>query len=112
MRNRLGATNLEVFPIAFGAWELGGEWGEFDEGEGIAATRYARELGVNLFDTAQRYGFGTSERVHWPDPEVPFAETAGALQYLADEGKVRHEAVPRSLRARTIAATCRWLPNH
>ena len=93
MRNRLGATNLEVFPIAFGAWELGGEWGEFDEGEGIAAIRYARELGVNLFDTARGYGFGASERVHWPDPEVPFAETAGALQYLVDEGKVRHVGV-------------------
>jgi hypothetical protein len=31
MRNRLGATNLEVFPIAFGAWEPGGEWGQFGE---------------------------------------------------------------------------------
>jgi aryl-alcohol dehydrogenase-like predicted oxidoreductase len=24
---RLGATDLEVFPIAFGAWQLGGAWG-------------------------------------------------------------------------------------
>jgi hypothetical protein len=24
----LGMTGLEVYPIAFGAWQLGGEWGE------------------------------------------------------------------------------------
>jgi|GEM_PF-5072140 len=49
-------TGLEVSPVAFGTWQLGGEWGRFDEDEGIAAIRRARELGVNLFDTAQGYG--------------------------------------------------------
>jgi aryl-alcohol dehydrogenase-like predicted oxidoreductase len=60
---RLGITGLEVSQIAFGTWQLGGEWGQFDEEQGIAAIRQARELGVNLFDTAQGYGFGASERV-------------------------------------------------
>src|SRR5918996_5962583 len=60
---RLGMTDLDVSPIAFGTWQLGGEWGQFDEGEAIAAIQHARELGVNLFDTAQGYGFGASERV-------------------------------------------------
>ncbi|HME04670.1 MAG TPA: aldo/keto reductase [Solirubrobacteraceae bacterium] len=59
----LGMTSLKVYPVAFGTWQLGGEWGEFDEDEGIAAIRHARELGVNLFDTAQGYGFGASERL-------------------------------------------------
>jgi aryl-alcohol dehydrogenase-like predicted oxidoreductase len=31
--------------------------------------------------------------VHWPDPKVPFAETAGALQELVDQGKIRHVGV-------------------
>jgi aryl-alcohol dehydrogenase-like predicted oxidoreductase len=153
-RVRLGMTELEVSPIAFGTWQLGGEWGQFDEEDGIAAIRQARVLGVNLFDTAHGYGFGASERVlgnalrddiehhrdevviatkgglrmtddglvrdtsldwlrsglddslaalgvdhvdlfqvHWPDPKVPFAETAGALQELVDEGKIRHVGV-------------------
>ena len=48
----LGRSGLAVSPIAFGTWQLGGEWGAFDEDEGIAAIRRARELGVNLFDTA------------------------------------------------------------
>src|ERR671918_93756 len=60
---RLGMTDLDVSPIAFGTWQLGGEWGQFDEDEAIAAIRQARELGVNLFDTAQGYGFGASERL-------------------------------------------------
>ncbi len=31
--------------------------------------------------------------MHWPDPEVPFAETANALQELVEEGKIRHVGV-------------------
>jgi aryl-alcohol dehydrogenase-like predicted oxidoreductase len=60
---RLGMTGLEVTPIAFGTWQLGGEWGAFDEGEAIAAIRQARALGIDFFDTAQAYGFGASERL-------------------------------------------------
>jgi aryl-alcohol dehydrogenase-like predicted oxidoreductase len=56
-------TGLEVTPIAFGTWQLGGEWGAFDESQAIAAIRHARELGINFFDTAQAYGFGASERL-------------------------------------------------
>ena len=55
-------------PIVFGTWQLGGEWGAFDEDEGIAAIRRARELGVNLFDTAEGYGFGASELECWGVP--------------------------------------------
>jgi aryl-alcohol dehydrogenase-like predicted oxidoreductase len=59
----LGATGLQVTPIAFGTWQLGGEWGAFDEDEAIRAVRHARALGINFFDTAQAYGFGASERL-------------------------------------------------
>lgn len=62
-RVTFGKTGLDVAPIAFGTWQLGGEWGEFDEQSAVAAIRHARELGVNLFDTAQGYGFGASEEL-------------------------------------------------
>jgi aryl-alcohol dehydrogenase-like predicted oxidoreductase len=58
----LGASGLKVSPIAFGTWQLSAAWGGFDEREASAAIRYAREQGVNFFDTAQAYGFGESER--------------------------------------------------
>jgi aryl-alcohol dehydrogenase-like predicted oxidoreductase len=146
----LGRTGLEVSRIAFGTWQLGGEWGSFDEAAAIDAVRRARDLGITLFDTAQAYGFGASEQllgkalrpelrgdrdgvviatkggirpperdasaaflrqgveeslrhlgvdfidiyqVHWPDPGTPADETAGALQEMVDEGKIRHVGV-------------------
>jgi aryl-alcohol dehydrogenase-like predicted oxidoreductase len=150
----LGQTGLNVSRIAFGTWQLGGDWGHFDDDAAITAIRRARELGVNFFDTAQAYGFGASEhilgkalrieltrdrdevviatkgglrqtdsglirdaspewlrrgvdasltalgvdhidlyQVHWPDPTVPAAETAGALLELVTEGKIGHVGV-------------------
>ena len=150
----LGRSGLEVSRIAFGTWQLGGDWGQFDEDMAVAAIRRARELGVNFFDTAQAYGFGASEailgkalrdelsrdrdelviatkgglrqtdsilvrdaspewlrrgvdasltalgidhidlyQVHWPDPVVAAAETAGALADLIVEGKIGHVGV-------------------
>ncbi|MFF4755703.1 aldo/keto reductase [Streptomyces sp. NPDC002514] len=149
----LGRSGLRVSRIAFGTWQLGGDWGSFDEETATRAIRQARELGVNLFDTAQAYGFGRSEallgralreelkrdrdsvliatkggvhpggdrprdagraflrqgvedslrhlgveyidlyQVHWPDADTPAEETAGALQELVDEGKIRHAGV-------------------
>src|SRR4029077_2211285 len=59
----LGRSDLEVSRIAFGTWQLGGDWGQFDENAAVDAIRRARELGVNFFDTAQAYGFGASERL-------------------------------------------------
>jgi aryl-alcohol dehydrogenase-like predicted oxidoreductase len=153
-RTTLGMTGLDVSRICFGTWQLGSDWGSFEEQEAIGAIRRARELGIDFFDTAQAYGWGESERllgraladelrsdrdalviatkgglrmdgnqlrrdsspqwlregvdqslrelgvehidiyqVHWPDPDTPFAETAGALQDLVDEGKIRHVGV-------------------
>jgi aryl-alcohol dehydrogenase-like predicted oxidoreductase len=149
---RLGRSDLKVSRIAFGTWQLGGDWGATDEDAAIAAIRRAAERGINFFDTAQGYGFGASERllaralegrprdqvviatkgglrpvagggierdaspdwirrgvdsslralgtdhidlyqVHWPDPKVPSAETAGALADLKTAGKIRHVGV-------------------
>ena len=149
---RLGRSDLRVSRIAFGAWELGGDWGATDESAAIATIRQAVDHGINFFDTAQGYGFGASERliaralaghprdqaviatkgglrpapgggadrdaspdwvrrgvdeslgalgtdyidlyqVHWPDPNTPFAATAGALADLVAAGKIRHVGV-------------------
>ena len=52
-----------VSRIAFGAEPLGGyEWGDVDFGEIERAVGMALDLGVNLFDTADCYGHGESER--------------------------------------------------
>jgi aryl-alcohol dehydrogenase-like predicted oxidoreductase len=58
---RLGRSGLNVSRICFGSWQFGGDWGSIDRDEAIAAVRAALDEGVTFFDTAQAYGFGTSE---------------------------------------------------
>jgi aryl-alcohol dehydrogenase-like predicted oxidoreductase len=60
---RLGKTDLEVSAIAFGTWSFGGDWGAFDADEAKKTVVRALDLGITLFDTAQGYGFGESERL-------------------------------------------------
>src|SRR5207244_6247090 len=62
-RVRLGKTELQVSPIAFGTRSFGGEWGAFDADEAEATIGRALALGITLFDTAQGYGFGAAERL-------------------------------------------------
>lgn len=62
-RVTLGRTGLQVSRVAFGTWQLGGDWGDYDEREAVDAIRHARSLGANLFDSAQAYGFGVAERL-------------------------------------------------
>ena len=59
----LGRSNLTVSRLAFGTWQLGGDWGSTDESEAVAAIRRAAGQGITLFDTAQGYGFGASEQL-------------------------------------------------
>jgi aryl-alcohol dehydrogenase-like predicted oxidoreductase len=62
-KRRLGGTGFEVSTVSFGAWAIGGTWGDVSDDESIAALRRAIELGVNFFDTADVYGDGRSERL-------------------------------------------------
>lgn len=58
---RFGKTELNVSAIGFGCWESGGEYGAFDDRHIINAVHLALDMGINLFDTAEGYGFGRSE---------------------------------------------------
>jgi aryl-alcohol dehydrogenase-like predicted oxidoreductase len=62
-RIRLGRSGLNVSRIAFGTWQLGGDWGATDEEAAVGAIRHAYDRGINFFDTAQGYGFGASEQL-------------------------------------------------
>ncbi len=60
---RLGKTGWDVSEVGFGAWAIGGSWGETDEEESLAAMHAAVDAGVTFFDTADVYGDGRSERL-------------------------------------------------
>jgi aryl-alcohol dehydrogenase-like predicted oxidoreductase len=59
----LGRTGWQVSTISFGAWAIGGTWGQVDDDESMATLHRALDLGVNFFDTADVYGDGRSERL-------------------------------------------------
>ncbi len=64
MRYRaLGRTGWKVSEISFGAWAIGGSWGDVDDKESLAALHKAVDSGVNFIDTADVYGAGRSERL-------------------------------------------------
>ncbi|MGH8897825.1 MAG: aldo/keto reductase [Egibacteraceae bacterium] len=66
-RRRLGTTGIEVFPLGVGCWAIGGEdsnlglpmgWSPADDHASLQGL-----FGANLFDTADVYGHGQSERL-------------------------------------------------
>lgn len=65
MKHRtFGKTGWQVSEIGFGAWGIGGgQWGGADDNESMAALHAAVDQGITLFDTADVYGDGLSERL-------------------------------------------------
>jgi aryl-alcohol dehydrogenase-like predicted oxidoreductase len=59
----LGRTGWKVSTISFGAWAIGGTWGNVNDDDSFAALNRALDLGVNFFDTADVYGDGRSEKL-------------------------------------------------
>ena len=60
---RLGRSGLVVSRLAFGTWQLGGDWGPTDDAEAMERHPAGCRPGVTFFDTAQAYGFGQSEQL-------------------------------------------------
>jgi aryl-alcohol dehydrogenase-like predicted oxidoreductase len=67
-----GTSGIAVPPLGMGCWAIGGPfwagaqplgWGQVDDEESTKAVQRAFELGIRLFDTADVYGTGHSERV-------------------------------------------------
>lgn len=58
----LGKSGLRVSVVGVGTWQFGGEWGRnYEQAEATAILRRAKELGINLIDTAECYGDHLSE---------------------------------------------------
>jgi aryl-alcohol dehydrogenase-like predicted oxidoreductase len=118
---QLGNSDLQITPVGFGAWAIGGSgwqfsWGSQDDDDSIAAIHRALELGVNWIDTAAVYGLGHSEEVvaralrTWGGPK-PYVFTkcglswdkSGTIQKLLRRDSIRRE-VENSLRRLSLEA--------
>jgi aryl-alcohol dehydrogenase-like predicted oxidoreductase len=89
---RFGKTGLEITPVGFGAWAIGGTgwrgaWGHQDDDEAVGAIRRAIELGINWVDTAAVYGLGHSEELvaralkGVADADRPYVFTKSSLRW-------------------------------
>ncbi|SIQ54613.1 Predicted oxidoreductase [Rhizobium sp. RU33A] len=61
--HKFGRTEFTVSDIGFGAWQIGGSWGEVSEADGRAALNAALDAGMTFIDTADVYGDGRSEKI-------------------------------------------------
>ena len=111
---RLGATDMEITTVGFGAWAIGGGgwafgWGPQDDAQSIATIRHAAERGINWIDTAAAYGLGHSEEVvrralaDMPPAERPYVFTKCGLVW--DE-KGPMESPQQVLRPESIRREC------
>jgi aryl-alcohol dehydrogenase-like predicted oxidoreductase len=92
---RFGKTGMELTPVGFGAWAIGGTgwrgaWGHQDDDEAVGAIRRAVELEINWVDTAAVYGLGHSEELvaralkGFSDADCPYVFTKSSLLWDED----------------------------
>lgn len=65
---KLDNSDMNITPVGFGAWAIGGSgwdfaWGKQEDTDSIAAIHRSLDLGVNWIDTAAAYGMGHSEEI-------------------------------------------------
>jgi aryl-alcohol dehydrogenase-like predicted oxidoreductase len=106
---QLGNSYLQITPVGFGAWAIGGgdwsfAWGPQDDTESVAAIHEALDLGVNWIDTAPVYGLGHSEEV----VGKALAGRASRPLIFTKCGRVWDEtrAIGKRLKAESIRAEC------
>src|SRR5437868_3128237 len=106
---RLGNSDLNITPIGFGAWAIGGPgwafaWGPQEDDDSVAAIREALDKGINWIDTAAVYGLGHSEEVVARALEGmgnrPYVFTKCSMVW-DEQGKIS-----RSLKAESIRREC------
>ncbi|MFX0123988.1 MAG: aldo/keto reductase [Candidatus Hodarchaeota archaeon] len=63
----IGNTNVKASQIGLGTWQFGSKgWGygtDFDKTDAISIVHKALDLGINVIDTAEAYGWGKSEQI-------------------------------------------------
>lgn len=114
----LGSTGFQVSPLGLGTVKLGRDQGVKypngftipDDAQALALLQQARELGINLIDTAPAYGIGEQrlgpllrgQRDEW----VIVSKTGEEFE----QGRSHFDFSPRILASRSSAASSAWRP--
>lgn len=111
---KLGRSGIEVSALGLGCWAIGGPfwneyghpvgWGEVDDAESVRAIHRALEMGVTLFDTANVYGAGHSEKIlalglAGRRPNVVIATKFGRVFDPEKRAVLGNDASPQAIRA-------------
>ena len=62
-QHAFGRLPFTVSEVGFGAWQIGGAWGDVSEADGRDALNAALDAGMTFIDTADVYGDGRSEKI-------------------------------------------------
>ena len=100
--NPFGKTGQTVTRIGFGAWAIGGTWGEVTETDALDALHAALDAGQTFIDTADVYGDGRSERLI----AQALASRTGPRPYVAT--KAGRRANPHAPEAYTLENLTAW----
>jgi aryl-alcohol dehydrogenase-like predicted oxidoreductase len=101
----LGNSDLQLTPIGYGAWAIGGgnwefAWGDQDDAESIRTIQRALDSGLSWIDTAAIYGLGHSEEVVGQAikgrAQKPLVFTKCSMRWHADR------SIYRSLNAKSL----------
>lgn len=101
----LGNSDLQLTPIGYGAWAIGGgnwefAWGAQDDDESLQTIERALDSGINWIDTAAIYGLGHSEeivgRALKGRADKPLVFTKCSMRWHADR------SIYRSLNAKSL----------
>ena len=114
---QLGKSDLNITPVGYGAWAIGGSgwqfaWGAQDDNDSIAAIHRSLELGVNWIDTAAVYGLGHSEEVvaralkAWSGAK-PYVFTKCGRRW-DEHGNVPEACAPIQFAAKSRTACAAW----
>jgi aryl-alcohol dehydrogenase-like predicted oxidoreductase len=115
MKRTLGRSGIKVSALGMGCWAIGGPfwsgetpigWGEVDDEESIRALRQALDLGVNLFDTANVYGAGHSERILARAFEGRRSEVVIATKFNAVFNEITRQVTGSDTSPAGIRAAC------
>ena len=84
LKRTLGRTGLEVTTLGLGCYQFTGDF-KIDPDVADQLLNYAMESEINLFDTAEEYGFGESEllvgaaRSRYPNKKAVFTSKVGYM---------------------------------
>lgn len=101
----LGNSDLQLTPIGYGAWAIGGGnweygWGPQDDNDSLRTIEHALDSGINWIDTAAIYGLGHSEEIVGKAlrgrAQKPYVFTKCSMRWTPDR------KIYRSLRAGSL----------